>query len=542
MRRAACHATFALDLLAALVACGGGGGGGGGGEAPPVVASLCPASPAVAVDGPAWWGFGRDAQHTGLGDATRPTQSLSCIYWQKAVDLAPQLNANGALSTHYGSPVITGHNTVVMPVKTASDASGTPPFRVDALDGHDGSLKWTLSSSYRLPPHNWIPSFNPVLVPPLVAGGPPRLVMPTSGGRVLVREDPDADTGTTREFAFFDYTAAPAIFDATVFINTPITVDRLGNLFFGFQVTGTNPAGLTSGIARIPASGSGGSWVATTLASGSTAFVKPQTNSAPALSNDEAFVYVVVNSAGARPSGRLLQLSASTLNTQNLRDLIDPATGAPAWVSDDSTASPTIGFDGDVFVGVLESNAPGHHFRGWLLHFNGTLTESRTPGSFGWDDTVSVVPTSMVPQHTTSSTYLLLTKYNNYAGGAGGDGRNRVAILDPSQSQSDPIAGAGVRVMEEVITQLGPTPDPEYPPDGVKEWCINTAAVDVATQSVLINSEDGQLYRWHLPSNTFSESIVLNPGRLQSYTPTAIGPDGRVYAVNNATLHSVGKP
>ena len=531
-------AALALGLLVALVACGGGGGGG----TTPGLSNLCPAAPAVAVDGPAWGGFGRDAQHTALGEVTLPTQSLSCIYWQTAIDLAPQFNANGSLLTHYGSPVITGRNTVVVPVKTATDASGTPPFRVDALDGHDGSLKWTLSSGYRLPPHNWIPGFNPVLAPPPVAGGPPRLVMPTSGGRVLVREDPDSDTATTREFAFFDYAAAPATFDATVFISTPITVDTRGNLFFGFQVTGANPAGLASGIARIPASGSGGSWVAATLASGSASFVKPQTNSAPALSNDGTLLYVVLNSAANRPAGRLLVLNSTTLNTQNLRDLIDPATGAPAWVSDDSTASPTIGPDGDVFVGVLESNAPGHHFRGWLLHFNGTLTESRTPGSFGWDDTVSVVPATMVPQHSTASTYLLLTKYNDYGGGAGGDGRNRVAILDPALSQGDPIAGAGVRVMKEVITQLGPTADPEVPPDGVKEWCINTAAVDFATQSVLINSEDGNLYRWHLPSNSFIESIALNPGRAQSYTPTAIGPDGRVYAVNNATLHSIGKP
>ena len=68
MRHAACHATLTLGLLAALVACGGGEGG----EPPPVVANLCPAAPPVAVDGPAWWGFGRDAQHTGLGEITLP--------------------------------------------------------------------------------------------------------------------------------------------------------------------------------------------------------------------------------------------------------------------------------------------------------------------------------------------------------------------------------------------------------------------------------------------------------------------------------------
>ena len=75
----------------------------------------------------------------------------------------------------------------------------------------------------------------------------------------------------------------------------------------------------------------------------------------------------------------------------------------------------------------------------------------------------------------------------------------------------------------------------------MREWCINTAAVDPLTSSVLINNEDGLLYRWHLPSNSFSESIRLNSGYAQAYTPTLIGPDGRVYAVNNAVLFSIGR-
>jgi hypothetical protein len=56
----------------------------------------------------------------------------------------------------------------------------------------------------------------------------------------------------------------------------------------------------------------------------------------------------------------------------------------------------------------------------------------------------------------------------------------------------------------------------------------------------LWNSEDGYLYRWHLPSNTLAERIRMNNGYAQAYTPTAIGPDGRVYAVNNARLFSIG--
>jgi hypothetical protein len=92
--------------------------------------------------------------------------------------------------------------------------------------------------------------------------------------------------------------------------------------------------------------------------------------------------------------------------------------------------------------------------------------------------------------------------------------------------------------MKEILTQLGPTPNPDLP--GVKEWCINSAAVDPATKSVLANNEDGKLYRWDLTTNTLSEQIVLTPGLGEAYTPTLIGPDGTVYAIDNATLFAVG--
>jgi hypothetical protein len=116
-----------------------------------------------------------------------------------------------------------------------------------------------------------------------------------------------------------------------------------------------------------------------------------------------------------------------------------------------------------------------------------------------------------------------------------------MAILDPNnQTQADPII-PGVTVMREVITILGPTPDPGAPAGAVREWCVNTAAVDPFTRSVLVNNEDGILYRWDLPSNSFSERIAMNAGILQSYTATAIGPDGRTYAINNAILHCVGQ-
>ena len=526
------RAFIAWAAAATLLACGGG-------DSPaPDPGPTLPPPVVVPVDGPAWWGFARNAQHSAIGEIA--AQSLLRIYWQAPMDLAPQYSSGGALLTHYGSPVITRRNTVIVPVKTGANGG----FRVEARIGANGVVKWTLASDYRLPAHRWIPSFNPVLAASASPNAPPRLVMPASGGRLLVRDDPDADTGTVGTQVFYGaaaYQADAATYDATVFINTPLTTDSRGNVYFGFSVSGANPAGLAGGIARVAADGAA-SWIRATDAASDAALIQLQTNSAPALSADEGTLYVVVNSSsagGARPRGALLALDSATLATRTRTALLDPPSGTPAWVSDDATSSPAVGPDGDVFVGVLEANAPVHNFRGWMLHFNATLTQTRTPGSFGWDNTPSIVPATMLPAYTGPSSYLLLTKYNNYGGVGSGDGLNRVAVLDPAQSQDDAIAPT-VQVMREVLTALSPTPDPGWS-GGVTEWCINTAAVDPLTNSVLINNEDGVLYRWHLPSNSFTERIALNSGYAQSYTPTAIGPDGRIYAVNNAILHSIGQ-
>jgi len=520
-----------------LLAAAGGlvAGCGGGDSAPPDPGlPLLPRPPVVPVDGPPWSGFGGNAQHSALGQVA--AQHLVGFYWITAVDLAPDLSS-GSLLTHYGSPVITRHNTVLVPVKIGS--LGT--FRVQARVGATGDLLWQLTSDYLVPPHRWIPSFNPVLTP----GG--QKAMPLIGGRVQVCDNADSPTtpGVTNIAFYGDlvYAAAPAAFNNAVFINTPLTCDAAGNLYFGFTVTALAPGGPASGgIARIGANGAA-SFVTAGAVTGDATLIKPQTNCAPALSNDGSTVYIVFNRAlpvNGRSSGRLVALDAATLALKAQVALADPGTGGPAWVSDDATSSPLVGPDGDVYIGVLEDNAPSHNFRGWLLHFNSALTQAKTPGSFGWDNTPSIVPKAMVPQYTGTSSHLLLTKYNNYAGSGSGDGKNRLAILDPGNlTQADPIAPA-VTVMKEVITILGPTPD-AGPPGAVREWCVNTAAVDPFTNSVLVNSEDGNLYRWHLPSNTFTEHITLNPGVAQSYTPTAIGPDGRVYAINNAFIHSIGE-
>jgi hypothetical protein len=72
----------------------------------------------------------------------------------------------------------------------------------------------------------------------------------------------------------------------------------------------------------------------------------------------------------------------------------------------------------------------------------------------------------------------------------------------------------------------------------VREWCINTAAVDPSTKSVMVNSEDGMLYGWDLTTNTLSQVVTLSPGVGEAYTPIVIGPDGTVYAINQAIVAS----
>jgi hypothetical protein len=527
----ACRTTAGITAGIMAAAMLGACGGGGGGSVPEPQSEIPPDPVVVPVDGPAWFGFGRGAQHTALASEVA-SQALRYIFWSTPVDLAPPYSATYALLAHYGSPLITRQNTVIVPVKTT--AAGD--FRVEARIGANGQALWALPSDYRLPPHNWVPSFSPALTPD------GRVVLPAAGGRVLVRGNANSASGATRSVAFYGdaaYAAASATFDATVFINTPLTTDRQGNVFFGFTVTGANPAGLAGGIARIGADGRG-TWVAASAAAADATMVKTATNSAPALSADERTVYAVVNAtlpSGTRATGRLLALDSSTLATRAAVSLTDPLSSSPAWVNDNATSSPTVAPDGQVFIGVLEANAPAHNFRGWLLQFSADLAQAGTPGSFGWDNTVSVVPAAMLPQYSGGSPYLLLSKSNSYGGVGSGDGRHRMAILDPQQSQPDAFSSAAV--MREVITVLGPTPDGAYP-GGVKEWCVNTAVVDPLTNSVLMNSEDGMLYRWHLPSNALAERISLNNGYAQSYTPTALGADGRVYAVNNARLFSIG--
>lgn len=477
-----------------------------------------------------WEGYGHDAQHSGV--STVASQPLNRIKWSTPVDTVNQ-GAGGPLFIHYGTPVITAANTVLAPQRT----SASNAFQVNAFNGATGAQIYTLSTDYTPPPHNWIPSYGATL------GLGYRYFFPGAGGTIYYRDSPDSLTARSGQLAFYGlstYQANQSLFQSSVFVSTPITADRYGNIYFGFVVTGNvtlpNGAILTSGLARIAVSGEG-SWVsASALAGGDPSITEIQTNCAPAVTPAGTTVYVAVNSGGASP-GYLTSANASTLAPVSHVRLIDPSNGQNAVVSSDGSASPTIGPDGDVYFGVLEFNCPGdcsNHDRGWLLHFNSALSAPKLPGAFGWDTTATIVARDLAPSYTGTSTYLLLTKYNNYK--EFGNGLNYVAITDPGHAMTDPITG--VQVMNVVMEQLGPTLAGAGP--AVREWCINSAAIDPQRKSAIVNSEDGANYKWDLASNKLTR-MLLTTGASEAYTPTVIGPDGTVYAINDATLFAIGQ-
>ena len=480
--------------------------------------------------------FAGNAQHTSSYPA--PAQNLNAIKWTTSIDL----NNTGAL-IHYGAPLVTAANTVLVPVKTGA----TGGFQVTALNGVSGTTKYTLATDYILPAHNWIPAYNPTLA---TGSFGTRLYYAGAGGTLWHVDNPDSNTpGAPVREVFYtslaNYNANAAAYNNTIFVNTPLTADANGNIYFGFRVQGTAPAPLNttqSGYARIDTNGNG-IFVLAGVAANDALIERDSHNVAPALSNDGTTLYVVVKWATNIRYCYLLGLNPTTLQTKFSVFLRDPRTGDPAGVPEDGTASPLVAPDGDVYFGVL-GNPPNNGSRGFLLRFSGDLSVTKTPGAFGWDYTAGIVPASAVPSYTGTSSYLLFCKYNDYPF-QDGRGVNRVALLDPNATQLDPHASSvGLVEMREVLTVIGPTPDanaqsPTFP-FAVKEWCINAPAVNPATRSVYFNSEDGRAYRWNLETNSLDQSLVLNPGFGQPYVPTVIGPDGTVFTLNGGTLFALG--
>ncbi len=521
---------------------------------------------------PTWAGYARDPQHSTL--STVASKDLNRILWQTSVDGDTASSSSGGdLYIHYGSPMVTAANTVIVPTKLGANS-----FEVQAINGSTGAVMWTQTTDYRYdssavggPPFGWTPSYSPTLTP---TGG---MFYPGAGGTLYYRDNLNSSGNVApTQLAFYDssgsglteYNANKSAFNSSVYIDTPLTSDASGNVYFGFQVDNSPPAGsgLTTGPGLANAQGGiaklsynstthaySASYVTAAAASGDASMSKPVMNAAPALSPDSSTVYVAVNQGNytTGSSGYLLALNSSTLATQAKVIPQDPQSHSNATITDQGSASPTVGPDGDVYYGTLDNFGTS---RGWMNHYQltpgsgGTFSfnTSFAPGGFGWDDTDSIVPALMVPSYKGASKYLLMTKYNNYRE-TGGGGRNMIALLDPNdtmvdlaQSPSNPNGRnnpTGATIMKVVMEIESPTTDSSLV--GFTEWCDNNAVVDPLTDSVLITNEDGKLYRWNLTTDTLTQSLALGAPLGQAYTPTLIGPNGTVFAINDGTLFAV---
>lgn len=502
-----------------------------------------------------WECVGGNAQHSGVYVGT--SQPARRVQWQASLD-DNRSYYGGSVLAHFASPMISSANTVVYAYRfTKNGGSGSSPYdnwRMIGRNGSDGSMTWSFDTDYSSPqiyPNGWTTTYPTTLCQ--VTGGT-GVAAAGAAGSVWVRSSADATTSATNRFAFYttqaDFNANKASY-SVIKINTPLTSDKQGNLYFGYEVTGTLPSGKaslgTGGIAKVNATTGVSTFKSVQALGISGSLSRPARSAGPALSVDEKSVYVALTGG----VGMLAKLDANSLAATASVRLTDPSIpGANASLINESSACPMVAPDGHVFMGVFGNQWRQSH--GWMLQFDGNLNPNNSSGkrfpagAFGWDDTPSVVPSSAVPSYKGTSPYLILTKYNNYdmGGDPGADGQNMLAVLDPSSDSITKDRQSGIAVMNEILTVVAPnrTNDDPAKPDARHEWCINAAAVDVNGKSAIVNCEDGHMYRWSFVTNKLVEDLNLQPPTGEAYTSTAIGPDGKLYAMNNCILFAIGTP
>ena len=129
---------------------------------------------------------------------SRQSRPLRAIRWRAKVDLAP-VYVHGTLPIHYGSPMITAANTVLVPTRVSAKAG----YRVVAYSGASGARRWSLRTDYRPPAFTgahhsaWTPPLPAVLMPVAT------LDVAGAGGTVLVRQHANNRAGAVRRLVFY---------------------------------------------------------------------------------------------------------------------------------------------------------------------------------------------------------------------------------------------------------------------------------------------------------------------------------------------------
>src|SRR5712671_790367 len=127
--------------------------------------------------------FAGDAQHTAVFPVA--AQHLNAIRWTTPID------THYTGFAHYGAPLVTPSNTVLVPVKISTNG-----FQVGAFESATGRRKYTLTNDYIMAPiptngSTWIPVYQPAIANPPTGQ---RLYYAGGGGTIYCIDNIDSDT------------------------------------------------------------------------------------------------------------------------------------------------------------------------------------------------------------------------------------------------------------------------------------------------------------------------------------------------------------
>jgi outer membrane protein assembly factor BamB len=528
----------------------------------------------------------------------------SCLAGQHGLHLLQQLVVDpfaaqeaaenfGALAVNYPAPLLDDDGNVFMLQKTGTYVSCNPPgsgqpapcgfgsinqqvWTERALQWRHGQLvpRWTFTSDYKPLPGTLDGMFQAALHDDVV-------YIPGAGGTVF---QVDKGTGTTRR----RINPFGGVVDPSAFLTGGLTVDGSGNLYY--NVVRLEPGDAHSWLVKVRTNGAiqladyrtlipdapkptdlcygtfnnasprpAKPWPPAPQPDGSPT-LPPQlrcgsqragTNVAPAVGPDGT-IFTVTRANFVHTSNYAfvvaLHPDLSLKWAASMRDRlndgcgvlvpygtgptdcrvgatpgVDPATNMrPAGESPDfSNDSPTVLPDGGVIYGAF-TNYNG--FRGHLMKFDAAGTFA---GAFDFGE--GMTP----PVFPHDGTYSLITKDNHYTT----NGPFFITSLDANLNVEWQAANTSTQTCERQPDNTITCVDTGEHPNGF-EWCISSPAFD-RDGTFYGLSEDGYLYALDRQGHEL-ERIFLGRTIEEAYTPTAIDPEGRIYAQNNGQLYVLG--
>ena len=194
-----------------------------------------------------------------------------------------------------------------------------------------------------------------------------------------------------------NYLADAAAYNSTIFINTPVTADSKGNVFFRFAGPGTTPLRFTSSAKRlcpVDSNGNGTYVLAGTAANN------------PSVDSHAVQLPLSVATKARFTSWRsptrqdtvVRALDSTTLAMTHRVFLRDPRNKATARQFPTSARPPPPSLL--IMMSILGSSAIRPMVHGDFSCASAVISRSKNPlAGFGWDYTAAIVPASMVPSY-----------------------------------------------------------------------------------------------------------------------------------------------